>query len=284
MAHSLGDMDTLEAVASAAPLATESDELRDRAMVLEQEATRLRAQADATRREALQLRAKADRLDDPERGVRAPTPARTRVRRDGLMAAAGVAVESLPAIFASRDLAAALGIADVQRADRLLAALADFGKVERTGDGWRSVDPDEAAVRDFVAAQEAGFTFGDVMAAVSLPESDVSAYMARFRERGLVQNVGGGGFVYLPAPGDSSPRPRRKPPEKDPPAYTDAPAGRGEPVRIVDHGKRATATSRHREKLRDKRHDEIMSAREEAAERARAKAEKTKMRPKRRRK
>lgn len=282
MERNVQDMQTVELAGAETP-ATESDALRDRAELLDQQAVLLRAQADAARRDAALLRAKADRLDDPERGVKAPARASVRVRRDGLMAAAGVAVESLPAIFSVRDLAAALGIADVGRATRLLAALAEFGKVERTGDDWRMVDPDEAAVRDFVTSQDR-FTFADVMEAVALPESDVSGYMARFAERGLVENIGGGHFVYVPTPAHSEPRPRRRPPEKDPPAGADAPAGRGTPVRIVDHGKRATATSRHREKLRDQRHAAMEAAREEQAERRRAKEQKTRMRSKRNRK
>lgn len=236
--------------------------------------------AKLRRGEAATLRARADRMDDPARGVKVVT-ARKRIRRDGLTAAAGVAVESLLPGFTPRDLAAALGIADVGRATRLLAALADYGKVIPLGEGWMAVDPDEARVRDFAREREA-FTLGDVIVDGELTEADATHYVHRLLERGVIEGSAGH-YRYVHTPGDSSPRPTRTPPERNPPAYTEAPK-RGEAVRIVDHGKRATATSRHREKLRDARHNAMQEAREQSAERQRAKAQKTRMRSKKNRK
>jgi hypothetical protein len=247
------------------PPRTESDLLRERAEELDMEAGQLADLAKLRRGEAATLRARADRMDDPERGVKVVT-ARKRVRRDGLMAAAGVAVESLSSGFSARDLAAALGIADVGRATRLLSALADFGKVVPLGEGWLAVDPDETAVRDY-ARERGEFTLGGLIVDAELTEADATAYVHRLLERGVIEGEAGH-YRYVQTPGDSSPRPRRRPPEKDPPAGTEAPK-RGEAVRIVDHGKRATATARHREKLRDQRHARMQEAREQSAQRRR---------------
>lgn len=261
--------------------ATESDTLHERASELDREAAQHEAAAKIARGEAAQLRAKAERLDDPRKGVQPVAPARVRVRNDGLMAAAGVAVEDLPTVFSARDLAASLGIADVGRSTRLLLALEEFGKVSRAGDDWKTNDPDEAHVRDFVTEHET-FTLADVISACQLPEMDASHYVAKLQDRGVIEGAGGH-YKRVPVPAGTPPHPTRRPPEKDPPAYTEAPK-RGEAVRIVDHGKRATATSRHREKLRDQRHARMQEAREESAERARAKASKTRMRSKKNRK
>lgn len=265
----------------------ESDALRDRAAELDAEASEHDATAaqhvalaTATRTQAATLRARADRLDDPSKGVKPAPSAIRRVRGDGLMAAAGVAVESLSSGFSARDLAAAVGIADVARATRLLAALEEFGKVSRYGDGWMANDPDETRVRDFAVESES-FTLGDVIVALALSELDASFYVNRLRDKGMIEGTAGH-YTVVPVPPNSDPRPRRTPPEKTPPAYTEAPK-RGEAVRIVDHGKRATATSRHREKLRDQRHAAMQEAREQAAERARAKEKKTGMRSKKNR-
>lgn len=250
----------------------EVSKLEGEADALEREADQMATVAKAKRAEAAKLRARADRVRGWVEGARvrrAPT-ALDRVRDDGLLAAAGLASEDLPVGFVARDLAALLGIADVPRAMRLLAALVELGKVVPHGDGFLTCDPDEIAVRDYVVAT-GEFSMGDAVDALGLPEMAVAEYLARLGERGLVE--GAGGFFRYVAPADTAPRvrPRRRPPELDPPAGADAPK-RGEPVRIVDHGQGAAAGGKHKMKLKQQAWERQENAREARAEEQRAKA------------
>jgi hypothetical protein len=252
-------------------LRDQADELRADAEDLATQAARLFEQATEKRAEAFRLDAKADRLDDPSKSARITQTALGRARADGLLARAGVAVEDLPSIFEAGDLAAALNI-DAQRATRLLLALAELEKVARTEGGWTLFDPDEARVRDFIV-QAGTFTFADAMAALELPEMDVSAYLADFKARGFVEN-GGAQYRYVKPSGRTPAREDRRPPEQDPPAFSEAPA-RGFPIRVVHHGKRGAQMSggaRHRMKLRDQRREAMDAAREARAEAQRQKA------------
>jgi DNA-binding transcriptional ArsR family regulator len=251
----------------------EVSRLTQEADALEQEAAQLEVAAKARRGEAAKARARADRLAGAVASVqvrRQPT-ALDRVRDDGLLAAAGLASEDMPAGFTARDLAAALGIADVARAGRLLAALVELEKVTRHGDdGYLCVDEDERAVRDYVVATRE-FAIGDAIVALGLTEEAMSFYLARLGERGLVEGAGGF-YRYVEAPNDAPrERPRRRPPELDPPAGTDAPK-RGEPVRIVDHGQGAKAGGKHKMNLKQKAWERQERAREERAEEQRRKA------------
>ena len=242
------------------PVALEVRELRERAADLGVEAEQLVALADAKRREAATLVARAERLTDPSKGVRVPktpTPLE-RVRDDGLMTAAGLAAEDLHDGFTPADLAYLLDITDLARAGRLLAALEQLGKVRRHGDGWAHEDSDERRARDFVInARE--FTADDMAMIVDMPASDVAYYLDRFKARGLISN-GGSVYRYVD-PDDDAPhtRPRRRPPELDPPAGSDAPK-RGEPIRIVDHGKAAQPGQRHKMKQRQRAWDRLNGA------------------------
>jgi hypothetical protein len=262
------------AAATISPNADEATELRHRALVLDHRAEQLAEQAKDTRAEAAKLRAQAERIECPETAVKVTVRARDRVRDDGLLAAAAVAVEDLKPGFEATDLAVALGIADRARAGRLVRALHDLGKVTRQGEGWAVVDPDEGRVRDFVV--EAGtFTMADAMAALpDLSELDVSYYLRNLSDRGALA-AAGGGFTYVEPDGRTGSRPRRRPPEQDPPAYTDVPR-RGTPVRLEDHGQRGKAGAqpgqRHRMKLRDQRRQAMDDARAKRAEKQRAKS------------
>lgn len=254
-----------------------------RAMELESQADAHSALARAERIEAARLRSRAERITDPAKRVEIrKRSALERVRADGLLAAAAVEVEELPRGFKAADLARQLGIRDESRAARLLLALEELGKVERVEGGWAIVSGDEARVREY--AQEARqFTIGDAIRALGLGELELSDYLHRMAERGTLDALGGGGFVFVETGPHSEPRVDRRPPEKDPPAYLDAPK-RGEAVRIVDHGKRATATARHREKLRDQRHAAMQDARAARSEKDRAKSAKPSGKAGRRRK
>jgi hypothetical protein len=229
--------------AEVSSLSTEAD-------ALDREADQLAVVVRAKHAEAAKLRARADRIAGAVEGaaVRRRESALDRVRGDDLLAAAGLASEDLPAGFVGRDLAAVLGIADVKRAERLLAALEQLEKVHRHGDGWATTDPDEAAVRDYVVANPEG-AIGDVIVALGLPELAVAYYVERLAVRGVVESAGGF-YRYREVPNDAPrTRPRRRPPELDPPAGTDAPK-RGEPVFIEDHGQNAAPGGKHRAKLK----------------------------------
>jgi hypothetical protein len=86
------------------------------------------------------------------------------------------------------------------------------------------------------------------------------------------------GWIYFVAPVESTRvnRRRRRPPELDPPAGTEATPGRGMPVRGQDEKKRRQAGSKpgegHRARLRDKRYEEQQAARAERAQRDKSKA------------
>lgn len=233
------------------PLAGEVEALRDQAAALDASAEHHTTVAKGERAEAAKLRARADRLADPSRGVDVPRPksALDVAREDGLLAAAGLAVEDLAYGFDVADLAGALDI-DTKRASVLLGALEELGKVRRHGDGWANDDPDEPRVRDFIVSA-VEFTADDMAMILEMPPLDVSYYLERAKARGLVSN-GGKLYTYMPPPNDAPrTRPRRRPPELDPPAGTDAPK-RGEPVRIVDHGKAAQPGQAHKMKLRQR--------------------------------
>lgn len=254
-----------------------------RAIELESQADAHSALARAERIEAARLRSRAERITDPAKRVEIrKRSALDQIRGDGLLAAAGVEVEELARGFKAADLARQLEIRDEARAARLILALEELGKVERVEGGWTVVGGDEARVREY--AQEARqFTIGDAIRALGLGELEMSDYLSRMAERGTLDALGGGGFVFVETAPHSEPRVDRRPPEKDPPAYLDAPK-RGEAVRIVDHGKRATATARHREKLRDQRHAAMQDARAARSEKDRAKSAKPSGKAGRRRK
>lgn len=274
--------------AADAPRAPEdpADELRRQAVLLDHEAAQLVERAKEVRAEAAKLRARADRMDDPSKGARIVRRSRDAARSDGLLAAAAVAVEDLPRGFTATDLAVALEIADKARATRLLLALSEMGKIMRADDdGWCVLDPDEVRVRDYITSAGA-FTFADAMEALGdFGELYLSTYLSDFKRRGLL--VGDGGSYEYVEPGvDRSPRPRRRPPEQDPPAYTEAPR-RGEPVYAPNHGERGkkmAGAGKHRQKLRDQRREAMNEARRERAESQSRKAREQNSKDRRRRK
>lgn len=216
-----------------------ADKLRDRAMEIDQEAALLVAQAEQMRVDAARLRSKAERMDDPSRGVQITVRAIDRARDDGLLAAAAVAAETLPAPFTSGDLADALGV-DTQRGTRAALALHELGKLARAGDRqWTVIDADEAAVRDYIADNDGAFTLGDMIVTLELSEQDALEYVDLFMRRGVIDGEAGH-YHYVETGPHSAPRPRRRPPEQDPPAGSERRA-KGEPVRVVNHGKRGKA-------------------------------------------
>lgn len=213
----------------------EAEALRDEAEQLEEEAALLAERVRAMRVEAGKLRARAERCDNPALEVRITHTAMDRVRGDGLLAAAGVAVEDLQAGFTASDLAGALGIRDEARAMRLLLAVAELGHAARlpTG-GWVCLSDDEQIVREFVI--EAGvFTAADVID-LGYTQDETARFIEAFRSRGIIEGEGGH-YSYVEPDGPTPARERRRPPELDPPAGTERRA-KGEAVHVVNHGQR----------------------------------------------
>jgi hypothetical protein len=241
-----------------------------RAHELVDEADALQEQAKAKRAEAARLRARAERLRDGEHlRPKKPEP------MDPLLAAASLAVEDLDGYWTPSDLAEALELTDKARAVRLVFALRDLGVVVKVEDKWRTVDPDEARVRDTLrelgtcSQQELAEKLQ--MAPVTLDyylDYGVAREWCHIAEDGHLMYVKGGPERIITS------RPRRPLPEKDRPAYDLAPH-RGEAIRVVNHGSRGTRqgqANRHRIKQRDARYNKMQEARAERSQKDKAKA------------
>lgn len=243
-----------------------------RAHELYNEAEELAAQAQAKRVEASKMRARAERLRDGEhlRPVRMkPSPP------DPLTAAAGLAIDDLGGAVAPAELAELLEITE-QRAVKILCGLVELGSVTRLGDGrYRAYDEEEPKVRD--ALRELGTCTREELAAhMDVPVAYLTHYLEKGRESGWCSVSHDDHLMYLRVEPGTGPREHetKRPPEKDPPAYGDAPH-RGTPVRIVNHGDRGTRAgqaNRHQIKQRDKRHARMVEARSERSQRGKAKA------------
>lgn len=245
-----------------------------RAHELATEAEQLAAQAKERRMEAARLRAKAERLRDGAHLA----PKRTKPEPiDPLTAAAGLAVEELRGTWQLEELAGELELRDMKRVAKIVSALQTMDVVVRVEGGWRTVDPEEARVRD--GLRELGTCSRDQLAEhLGVPPAALTYYMELGQERGWLDVAHDGHLMYL-KPGPErivTRRPHRRPPEQDPPAYLDA-VKRGEPVRVVHHGKRGGAMSnpgqRHLLKLRDQRREAMENAKAARAEKQRARDE-----------
>lgn len=248
----------------------EADRLRAQAAQLDDEAALLMEAAKGKRQEAATLRARAERHDEPERAVKVTHTALSRVRKDGLLAAAGVACESLAPGFTASDLAGALGIRDEARAMRLLLAVAELGHVIRLpAGGWACESEAEMHVRDYVI--EAGeFTLADVIA-LGYTEDEAAGHVESLRARGIIDGQAGH-YTYVDVIGTSPARERRRPPEKEPPAGTESRA-QGKAVRVVNHGKRGQQMqggNRRHVIRRDQNRERMEAAREAKAAARRA--------------
>lgn len=243
-----------------------------RAHELLNEADELYERVKELRMESARLRSRADRYRDG-------TPMEVRPKRekpDRLLAAAALAVEDLPRVFSTRDLGEALQVRDMARATKLLHALAKMDLVMPVGEDWRAQDPEEARVRD--ALRELGTCSREQLAGhLERPVEALATYLDDGERRNWVHVMEDGHLMYLkPGPERVITRhPKQRPPEKEPPAGLDAPK-RGEPVLVVDHGKRGQQGSvpgqRHRLKLKDARRSAMEQAREKRASEQRAKA------------
>lgn len=252
-----------------------------RAHELVREADELVEQSKAKRSEAAKLRARAERLADGAHLVISRPKAEPT---DPLLGAAGIAIEELDGTWKPEQLAERLELRDTRRVAKMITALVKMELVVRVEDGWRTVDPDEARVRD--ALRELGTCSPEQLAdRVELPHTKIAAYVELGQARGWCDVAHDGHLMYLrPGPERVITRhPSRRPPELDPPAYLDA-AYRGEPVRVVHHGRRGAAMSnpgeRHRMKLRDKAREKQEEARRERAEQHRKREQNRKQRKK----
>lgn len=278
----------MSAIEAEAPVAVSlnglsEEELEEKAIELQREAEQHRMLSHALFAEAAKCRTRAERERqreqeeaDRRKPGRKPKPkvALPYDPRDSLIAAAAVATEDLAPGFNAGDLADLLAIGRA-RAQKLLLALEAKKLVARLHDAtkWRSIDPNEARVRD--GARELGrFTVEELGEHLGMTPMELTFYIEWMQSENMI--VGGGPMyefrkldpeLVITTNGD-----RVKPPEKDPPSGTEILSPRGLPVRIVDHGKSAQATTRHREKLRNARHEEMQTARAARSERDRAKS------------
>jgi hypothetical protein len=224
--------------------------------------------------EAAKLRSKADRLADGAHLA----PKRRFEPADPMLSAAGLKVEEYGGRWDVDRLARDLQIRDRQRVVKIVHGLEELDVVERDEeDGfWRTLDPEEPRVRD--ALRELGVCSRQELAAhLKTSVAALEHFIEIGAEKGWAHLMGDGDLMYQ-KPGPErviTRRPSRRPPEKDPPSYTEAPA-RGEAVRVVHHGKRGGAMSnpgqRHRIKQRDKRREAMEEAKTKRAEEQKAKA------------
>lgn len=260
------------------------EELEEKAIELQREAEQYRTLSHALFGEAAKCRARAERARQREQEEAAlrkpgrkpkPKAALPYDPNDSLIAAAAVATEDLAPGFNAGDLADLLAIGR-SRAQKLLLALEAKKLVARLHDAtkWRSIDPNETRVRD--GARELGrFTVKELGEHLGMTVLELAFYIEWMQSEGMI--VGGGPMfefrkldpeLVITQLNDG----RYRLPEKEPPAGTEILSPRGEPVRIVDHGKRANTMNRHREKQRDKRHEEMQTARSARSERDKAKS------------
>jgi vacuolar-type H+-ATPase subunit H len=254
-------------------LANEAEDLVKQA---EAEAGRIVEQAKdaarALRAQSAALRAKANRLADGAHLA----PKKKPEAMDPMLSAAGLATEAFTGRWTVEQLAKHLQIRDAKRAVKIVLALEKLELVERDGDDWRTVDPEEPRVRD--ALQKLGVcTVQELADELGNSVEGLGRYIERGAEVGWCHVMEDGYLMYQkPGPERVITRhPSRRPPEKDPPAGLDAPK-RGEAVRVVHHGKRGGAMSnpgqRHRIKQRDARREAMEQAKAERAEEQRIKA------------
>lgn len=261
------------------------EELEERAYRIAQEAEQHRILSTAMFKEAAALRARAERKrqEEHEAAEKAAKRGKKKVAlpydpNDSLIAAATLATEDLGVGFTAGDLAEKLHIGRDRAVKLLLALKAKEFVTQMEADGqWRSIDPNETLVRD--AAQQLGrFTDEQLGEQVGMSVAELAYYLDWLREKGMI--VGAGPMYEYTKPGPErviTRHPTRRPPEKDPPAGTEAPS-RGAPVYAPNHGDRGRKMSqpgqKHKMKLKDQRRATMEQAREESAARQKAKAQK----------
>lgn len=261
------------------------EQLEERATQLEQEAEQHRILARSLFMECAKLRARAERMRREEQEAAEKRAKKGRAKKnelpydpqDPLIAAAVLAVEDLGAGFDAGDLAGKLRIGR-ERALKLLLAVVAKGFCARQGEGkWRSVDPNEPRVRD--AARELGrFTVEQLGEAVHMEPTELTYYIDWMREENMISGAGPmyeyvkiGPELLVTKVNDG----RYRLPEKQPPAGTEILSPRGQPLYTPNHGDRGRRMSqpgqKHKMKLRDQRREDMKKAREESAEKAKAK-------------
>lgn len=242
---------------------------------LDNEAIALMERAEENRSGAAALRGKADNLMDPLGYVEVTKTALDRAQNDPLFPRAAVLVESLTGEYEASEVGVGLTIVDPNRVALLMRGLEELGKVRTTGAGlWRTVIIGEPEIRDYVIEHKVG-TVEECAAAAAIPVSRAQAILDRFYTSGVIAWDTSGRWQYLEPTGKTGARDRRRPPENDPPAFTDARAT-GMPVRIVLHGKRAKQASipgqGHKLRMRDLAYQRQQAARDERSEDQRKKA------------
>lgn len=238
---------------------------------LDAQSIQLREAADKARFDAAKTRARAAREAGGTSVKARRYQATSQVMTDPLLPVAGVAVETMRGEFSTQDMAVRLRIADTNRVHLLLGALVEMGKINTAGHSrYRVPNSGPDRLRDYICEAKI-CTVEEAASACELPEEEVDRIAGLFLSQGMVEWDPQGRITYVEPGTDSSARARRRPPEKDPPCFSDAVA-RGLPVRIVDHGKASKATTRHQMNQRQKRWERQEQAKEARAEGQRRKA------------
>lgn len=133
-----------------------------------------------------------------------------------------------------------------------------------------------ARVREVLQAFPGGITTKELALELDATVAEVRVFLKPMILGGAVRQEGRVN-VFVPAPGDSSPRVDKAPPEKDPPAYVEARAT-GTPVRIrterKDRKARSTPGSRQKTVNQQRNWERLQAAKAERAEANRRKEQK----------
>lgn len=213
---------------------------------LEREADSMWAQVKERRGKAAALRFRARRILDEVDQVlprRASAP-------DPMLAAAGLAVEEFPGLFTPTELGVRLQIRDPARLTRILGSLAQLGHVRRIQDGrYRTVDPDEARVRDAVI-ELGSFTVAQLADKLEVQPHYLTHYLDQLRDRQLLAETDGTlSYIKSGPERATTRRPNRPPPERTVAgAYAQAPDERGLVMEFTGKGtvpERGSEPKRH---------------------------------------
>lgn len=244
-----------------------------RAHELTREADELAEQARAKRAEAGRLQGKAERLKDGAHLA----PVKKKIEPpDPLLAAAALATEDLEGYWQLEALGELLDVRSPKRLTHIVNGLIEMNLVVKVEDKYRTVDPEESRVRDELRVMGTGSQV-ELAHRLDMPRATLDYYLELGASRGWASIGADGHLMYL-RPGPEriiTTRPRRRPPENDPPAFVDAPR-RGEAIRVVNHGERGRKMmqpkAKHQIKQRDERRKRMETAKAERATAAAAKA------------
>lgn len=230
-------------------------------------------------RELLGLAANASAGTTESEPESEPEPERPRSedRSVGRFGAVTVNVAKLKAIemgdFTASEFADTLGL-KVSATNRWLSTLKSLGHLAYDRGSYHCLIPPTLHV--WATRQTEAFTTHTAVQVTQLTHATVQSELEHLASRGILDQLEEDLFQYAPIT-DPSPRdhPTKRPPEKDPPSYTQARAT-GMPVRIRKDTRkmRSTAGQAHRLRQKEARFKEMESVKAVRAEAQKTKAQK----------